>query len=241
MAAIPQDLLDRIRTLERQVRELAGRGQMRPALDQIQHGQVVIAEGGSLTVQDGDGTKVFHVGGIAPAHTDGSPQYGMLIRREDGSLAIGMWTGGPEAQGVDIWDSRGNAIFSEDRVAGGLARPYFQTPMYPTGELSKYAATTNGSPVELVTGNHFRQHPQLYVAGWLQADAGTVGRCQVYVNGQPWGAVHETNGGWDYWEDGALPVPGNHLDNYLVGIRAWRVSGSGTVRICPETCIGMQS
>ncbi|GAU67692.1 hypothetical protein SSP35_05_02590 [Streptomyces sp. NBRC 110611] len=62
MAAIPLDLLDRIRTLERQVRELAGRAHMRPALNQINHGAVRIGEGGSLDVRAPNGTQVLGVG-----------------------------------------------------------------------------------------------------------------------------------------------------------------------------------
>ncbi|WP_052390766.1 hypothetical protein [Streptomyces sp. NRRL B-24484] len=241
MAAIPQDLLDRIRTLERTVRELAGRGQTRPALDQIQHGQVVIAEGGTLTVQDGDGTKVLHIGGVQPNHTDGTPQYGMLVRREDGTLALSMWTGGPEPQGIDIWDSRGKVIFSEDRVAGGLARPYLSTPLYPTNNLDQYGWTDSSTPYELWAGSHVRHHPKLFVSGYLQADAGTVGACQVYINDDPWGDVHQTNGGWDYWSDGAKPCPGNYMQYVDISIRAWRVSGTGRVRVCPDAAIGQQS
>ncbi|WP_405018181.1 hypothetical protein OHV05_15440 [Kitasatospora sp. NBC_00070] len=241
MAAIPQDLLDRIRDLERQVREIAGRGQTRPPSDQIQHGRVVIAEGGTLTVQDGDGTDVLHIGGISPAHPDGSPQYGLLVRREDGSLAMSVWSGGPEPQGVDIYDSRGNTIFSEDRVAGGLARPWLHTPLYPTNDTNLYAWTDQGSPNELWTGAHIRLHPKLNVTGYLQADAGTVGRCQVYIDGNPWGAVHQTNGGWDFWADGPTVCPGEYMQGVSVEIRAWRVSGTGRVRVCPVAVVGSQS
>ncbi|MFJ1708581.1 hypothetical protein [Kitasatospora sp. NPDC088346] len=240
MAAIPQDLLDRIRALERQVRELTGRAQTRPALDQIQHGQVVIAEGGTLTVKDADGTELLFLGKLDP-HPDGSPQYGLLLNREDGSLALSMWSGGPEPQGIDLWDARGNVIISEDRVAGGLARPYLHTPLYPTNDLDAYAWTTDSNPNALWSGAHLRQQPKASIGGYLQADAGTVGRCQVYMNGQPWGAVHETNGGWIQWGDGALPVPGDFFAGVEVEIKVWRVSGTGRVRVCPTGMYGAQS
>ncbi|GLW53979.1 hypothetical protein [Kitasatospora phosalacinea] len=241
MAAIPQDLLDRIRTLERTVRELTGRSQTRPALDQIQHGQVTIGEGGTLTVKDGDGTAVLHIGDVLPNHPDGSPQYGLLLRREDGSLALSMWTDGIVPQGLDIWDSRGHVIFSEDRNTGGLARPYLQTPLYPSNDLERYTWTDQGSPWAMWSGDHVRHHPKLLTAFYLQADSGTVGRAQIYIDDVPWGSVHETNGGWDYAADGPLLCPGNYMDYVTVEIRAWRVSGSGRVRVCPSSIIGVQS
>ncbi|MFF0293142.1 hypothetical protein ACFYST_08125 [Kitasatospora sp. NPDC004614] len=241
MAAIPQDLLDRLRAVERQVRELAGRSQIRPALDQIQHGQVIIGEGGTLTVKDADGTAVLHIGDILPAHPDGTKQYGVLMRREDNSLALSLWTDGTVPQGLDIWDSRGNTIFSEDRVAGGLARPYLETPLYPSGDLEKYAWTTESTPDPIISGTHWRQHPNLSVRGYLQADNGTVGRCQVYVSGQPWGDVHEVNSDWTFWVDGSKPVAGTVNQSLDIEIRAWRVSGNGRVRVCADSCTGRQS
>ncbi|MFJ5883453.1 hypothetical protein [Kitasatospora cineracea] len=241
MAAIPQDLLDRIRTLERQVRELAGRSQIRPALDQIQHGQVIIGEGGTLTVKDGDGTAVLHVGDVLPAHPDGSQQYGLLLRREDGSLALSMWTDGVVPQGLDIWDSRGNVIFSEDRVTGGLARPWLQTPLYPSNDLEKYTWTDQGSPNDMWSGYHIRHHPKLLTSFYLQCDSGTVGRAQMFIDGNPWGAVHETNGGWIVCNDGPLLCPSNYMDVIEVQLRAWRVSGDGRVRVCAGAVLGVQS
>ncbi|MBT2466556.1 hypothetical protein J7E97_01425 [Streptomyces sp. ISL-66] len=82
MAAIPLDLLDRIRELERKVRELAGRAQMRPALDQILHGDITIGEGGQLIAQTPQGAVTFKVGQTAQG------DWGVFIRRADGSRAL---------------------------------------------------------------------------------------------------------------------------------------------------------
>ncbi|SOB83130.1 hypothetical protein [Streptomyces sp. 1331.2] len=242
MAAIPQDLLDRIRTLERQVRELSGRAQTRPALDKIQHGQVVIGEGGTLTVQTPSGKDLVYIGGISPAHADGSGQYGVLISREDGSLALSMASDGTMPQGITIDDSRGNTIFTEDRVAGGLAVPYLHSPFYPAYKLDRYATTDSGSPDSMWTAAHIRYHPKLVVSGFAAADQGTTGVVQVYVNGSPWGEAHNIgDGAWFHWSDGAAPCPGDYASVATVEIKAWRTGGGGTVYACPVGAVGVQS
>ncbi|MEV7777792.1 hypothetical protein [Kitasatospora sp. NPDC088351] len=242
MAAIPQDLLDRIRALERQVRELSGRAQTRPAMDQIQHGPVIIAEGGTLTVKDADGTDMVYIGEISPSRPDGSPQYGVLIRREDGSPALSMWSPGTMPQGIDIYDSRGSTIFTEDRINGGLAVPYIHTPFYPDQDLDQYAKTQATSPDAVWTAAHIRYHPMLTVAGYAAADQGTTGVLQVYVNGSPWGKQHNIGAGsWFHWDDGPLLCPGSYATVATVEIKLWRTSGGGTLYACPNGCIGSQT
>ncbi|MER6360106.1 hypothetical protein [Kitasatospora sp. NPDC001527] len=242
MAAIPQDLLDRIRTLERQVRELSGRAQTRPALDRIQHGPVVIGEGGTLTVQDADGTPMVYIGDLDMPRPNGAPQYGVLISREDGTLALAMFSGGTQPQGLDIYDNRGNTIFTEDRVNGGLAVPYLHTPFYPDGDLDRYARTQSGSPESLWTAPHVRYHPMLTVAAYAASDVGTTGAAQVYVDGQPWGEQHNLNSGdWIYVTDGPKLCPGKYGDITRVEIRAWRTGGAGNVYTCAAGAIGTQT
>ncbi|MFD6873285.1 MULTISPECIES: hypothetical protein [unclassified Streptomyces] len=82
MPAVPQDLLDRVRDLERRVRELAGRAQMRPALTEIMHGDIRIGEGGRLIAQAPTGKVVFESGQ--------TPQgdWGIKLAREDGTPAL---------------------------------------------------------------------------------------------------------------------------------------------------------
>ncbi|WP_051741632.1 hypothetical protein [Kitasatospora sp. MBT66] len=242
MAAIPQDLLDRIRALERQVRELSGRAQTRPAMDQIQHGPVVIAEGGTLTVRDGDGTPIVFIGRLTIDRPDGSAQYGVVIKREDGSNALALFSGGTQPQGLDIYDSRGNTIFTEDRVNGGLAVPYLHSPMYPDGDLDRYAKTQSDGPDNMWTAAHVRYHPMLTVAGYAAADFGTTGVAQVYVNGEPWGEQRAIGGGdWFHFSDGPKLCPGRYGDISTVQIKAWRTGGAGTVYACPVGVIGTQT
>ncbi|MFD3911192.1 hypothetical protein [Streptomyces sp. NPDC058603] len=140
MAAIPLDLLDRIRALERQVRELTGRAQMRPALNRISNGRVTIAEGGSLEVLAPDGTGLFGVGqfGRFWNHPDGSPQQGVIMQREDGSTAFTIRAnpttaeGGAGTQAVSIWDRTGHIVLGDDTTSGrGIGSPALPMPFQP--------------------------------------------------------------------------------------------------------------
>ncbi|MGP3687364.1 hypothetical protein ACTVZO_22125 [Streptomyces sp. IBSNAI002] len=132
MAAVPQDLLDRVRDLERRVRELAGRAQMRPALTEIMHGDVRIGEGGRLITQAPGGNVVFE-SGQAP-----QGDWGVKLAREDGSNALTVgYDYSTTSQMIHIW-SRDTAAknrilvmddFYSDRFLG---RPWIPLQLHPT-------------------------------------------------------------------------------------------------------------
>ncbi|XQE81575.1 hypothetical protein ACN24L_25200 [Streptomyces microflavus] len=127
MAIIPTDLLDRIRALERQVRELMGSANTTPAQNSIVGGEVVIGERGRLRVRTAGDQDLVYLGRVAPDRDEETPQQGLVVRRDDGSLALTVWTGAPDptaVQPVRILDRRGNVIVADDTVRGGLARPY---------------------------------------------------------------------------------------------------------------------
>ncbi|MFH9831173.1 hypothetical protein ACH4NC_07640 [Streptomyces sp. NPDC017201] len=132
MAAVPQDILDRIRSLERQVRELTGRSQMRPALDKILHGDIVIGEGGQLIAETPDGTRTFVVGQ--------TPQgdWGVGIGREDGTSALTVGDDvSDRGQMIRIWsrdrDAPNRILIMDDYYSDRfLGRPWLPFPMYPT-------------------------------------------------------------------------------------------------------------
>ncbi|GAA1160985.1 hypothetical protein F4556_005175 [Kitasatospora gansuensis] len=122
---VPQDLLDQIRKMDDRLRMVEGRAQIRPALSQIL-GDVTIGEGGRLIVKTPGGQTILYIGRIDPDHPDGSDQQGLIVRREDGTVAISVWTSaGSGVQPVVIWDHNGKGIFAEDLVGGGLAAPNF--------------------------------------------------------------------------------------------------------------------
>jgi hypothetical protein len=142
MAAIPLDLLDRIRALEREVRTLTGRASIRPALNEITNGLVKIAEGGSLEVYAPDGTGLFGVGQFGPFwnHLDGTPQQGVVMQREDGSTAFTVRAspspeiGGAGTQAVSIWDRNGHIVIGDDTTSGrGIGSPALPLPFQRLG------------------------------------------------------------------------------------------------------------
>ncbi|MEJ8653871.1 hypothetical protein WKI65_38995 [Streptomyces sp. MS1.AVA.3] len=140
MATVRSDLLDRIRDLERQVRELAGRSQTRPPLDQIRDGDVRISEGGQLVVAPPDKDfSTFAVG----AWPDGS--FGLVARRMDGSYALTV-EGEEEDRGtVRLW-SRDLAepdrilVMDDKHSPRHLGRPWMPLQLHPTASQSSTAA-----------------------------------------------------------------------------------------------------
>lgn len=136
MATVPNDLLDRIRTLERTVRELAGRSQTRPAMNEIRDGDVRIVEGGQLVVAPpGKDFATFTVG----QWPDGS--FGTVLRRYDGTYALTI-EGEKEDRGtVRMWSrdlaAPDRILVMDDRHSDRfLGRPWMPAPLYPTSDQS---------------------------------------------------------------------------------------------------------
>ncbi|MFC9294373.1 hypothetical protein ACFTWH_00330 [Streptomyces sp. NPDC057011] len=127
MAAIPLDLLDRIRELERKVRELTGRAQIRPALNEITSGPVKIAEGGSLEVRAPDGTGIFGVGRL----WDGD--FGVAIQRSDATLAFNVGGSGEGSNMIRTFSRAGAVILMDDYYSPEfLGRPWMPIQLFPT-------------------------------------------------------------------------------------------------------------
>jgi hypothetical protein len=153
MAYVPQDVLDRLAALEREVRTLRGRAQMRPALNQVLNGDVVIGEGGRLFVRDPDGTPVFETG-QSPAG-----DYFTRMRRDDGARAISIGANSyPDddapSQMVRIWDRNQNVIVMDDYYSDEfLGRPWMPVQLHPT-ERQDYDGTTYQSAWQGTTPAH---------------------------------------------------------------------------------------
>ncbi|CAM5609071.1 hypothetical protein GCM10010329_17420 [Streptomyces spiroverticillatus] len=141
MAVVPQDLLDEVRALRREVRLLSGRAQMRPALDQILHGDVTVGEGGRLLVQDPDGTQILATG------QSSAGDWFVRLRRDNGTLAFGVgantYTGDDAVkQMVRIFSRQGSALFMDDYYSDEfLGRPSIPIPWQPTNASSTTLTT----------------------------------------------------------------------------------------------------
>ncbi|MET9253743.1 hypothetical protein [Streptomyces sp. NPDC003717] len=137
MPFVPQDVLDRIAALEREVRQLRGRAQMRPALNQVLNGDVVIGEGGRLIAKAPNGNRIF-VTGETPA---GDWAVG-IARPTDGTSALTV--GDEDAKGagqmIRMWNrDKGdpNVIVMDDAFSERfLGRPWLPIGLYPTARQS---------------------------------------------------------------------------------------------------------
>lgn len=143
MPYVPQDVLDRLAALEREVRELRGRSQIRPALTQILHGDVVIGEGGRLIAQAPDGTRIFMTG-ETPA---GDWAVG-IARPADGTAALTVGDEDAEGAGqmIRIWNrdqSAQDVIVMDDAFSERfLGRPWMPLQLYPTERQTGYTGTS---------------------------------------------------------------------------------------------------
>ncbi|MFD9813978.1 hypothetical protein [Streptomyces sp. NPDC059080] len=155
MANVPQDITDRLKRVERQLKELTSAANKAPALDQIHSGDVVIGEGGQLRAETPDGHRVFSVGQTP------RDDWGATLARQDGTpaLAVGIDRTADDAQMIRVLARDGAAIVMDDPWAGDyLGRPALPIPWQPTpgwqtattsdaGAVSWYAATRVQCPV----------------------------------------------------------------------------------------------
>ncbi|QJD53972.1 hypothetical protein SEA_GALACTICA_24 [Streptomyces phage Galactica] len=238
----PTDLIDRIRSLERQVADLSGRMNIRPALNTIVGGSVTIKGGGQLIVEDSDGTDVLSIGAMSP-DLNGQTQQSTIIRRMDGSLALAVHTTATTgSQTIRLYDRRSNIIFADDidSAGGGLALPWLPIPQPVPDDVSAWANTTNATWSNLLRSRARLHHPKLHVRTAIGLSSGTSGQLRLVVDGTValTGEVNaELNGicdvpGWDW--------TGSPTDHDIV-IQGRRTAGTGNVYAQCRYIYGRQS
>ncbi|MBW1601322.1 hypothetical protein JJV70_04230 [Streptomyces sp. JJ66] len=237
MAIIPTDLLDRLRALERQVRELMGSANTAPPMNRISGGDVVIGDGGRLRVRTPDGEDLLYLGRVHPDRTDGQPQQGLVVRRDDGSVALTVWTGSPDTlpdQPVQIFDRKGNVVVADDAKQRGLARPYVPYPLPAPVAPGRWESTGATAWTTLFRGPGIVQHPRLY--GRIAAEGSPGAEVRVLVDGVPVGPV----GGPDGLEfTASLAVDFSATVTFEVQAKV--AAAGGTVRCRPLALYGVQS
>ncbi|MFB7617835.1 hypothetical protein [Kitasatospora sp. NPDC056181] len=226
---VPNDILDEFRQLKQEVRDAIGRGQIRPAMNQVLAGNVVIGQGGTLRVDDVDGSPLFYVGKLAVNNPDGSEQRGLVLYRDDGTPAIQLrrTTLNPaDPQGLVMIDAHGKTMLAEDVVVGGLAYP--RVPLLPpTGvDIGRWPWTDQPGWTTIADCFNIIAQPQLAIYVRTGGDVGTVGQVRVLVNGAPWGpTVTAGAANIDYAAASGVAI-GSQLE---VEIQAQRTSGTGRV------------
>ncbi|WP_406298053.1 hypothetical protein OG948_21215 [Embleya sp. NBC_00888] len=201
MPAIPTDLLDRIRRAEDSIRQLAGRVNIRPALDQVIDGIVRIGSGGTLRVDRADGGQGLFVGDIFFPYSNGSPQRGMLVRDDQGELVLGIYALGATAVGqpgadvqrLRIMDPDGEIVLSTD-YRGGLGAPYLSHG-WSRVRSNEWASTASTSFDTLYSTTFPRQHPRVTARIGAGALGGAAIEVRMLANGSPVGSVVSHSGG----------------------------------------------
>ncbi|MGW4648033.1 hypothetical protein [Kitasatospora sp. NPDC004289] len=239
---VPTDLLDRIRALEDRLRLVEGRSQTRPALSAIT-GDVTITDGGQLIVRTPGGQNILFIGRVAPDHPDTSPQQGLLVRREDGTLALSVWSAsGSGAQPVQVFDKNGQILFADDITAGGLARPYLSTDAWFSATAAPTDTTSSGSFVTLQHLMWKRHHPRVTAGYLVQTSVGTTGEIRLTDDAANVvaGPISISSGTFT-WSSVTGTLPGTFLMDTNLHWQARVTGGAGTIGVRGLSTWGVQS
>ncbi|GAA1152142.1 hypothetical protein F4556_004068 [Kitasatospora gansuensis] len=175
MAVLPENIVDRLRDMQRKIQQVAVEARNRPALTRIL-GDLTVSGGGRLTVRAPDDKTLLRIGDITAPNA--APQQGMLTYRDDGTLAFSISGSGSDRQWVGIWDRFEHLVVSDDTLTGGLARPYIPIPLYPAP-----TPITSSGWTRVLQAGMFLQHPKIAVGVWVSAAAATTVEARVmYLN-----------------------------------------------------------
>ncbi len=227
----PEDLLTRIRDLERQVKELR-RGSLSNAA----------ISSGALEVRTPDG---FLIARIGEFDADGTPATGMEIYRRSGGLQARFFdtTGAGGGGYWAMFDEAGHVIMSEDTVSGeGLATPYIPyTAQSYANMLSPPVLTTSATFANMHRIEGPKQHPYIRVKLLTDSDADTTGEVILVQGGSQIGGTVTVplNDNSYRWID--APVTGSHMSDLTVDVQARRTAGTGNVRVGIAFAVGRQS
>lgn len=226
----PDDLLGRIKELERKVKELS-RGQ-------TLNGAVLSQ--GNLEVRDPDGHTTFKVGQFVVGSDNA---WGWAAYRSDGSLQMQAWDA---PGGVGYWamyDEASNVIVSNDTVSNqGLATPYISSQATAWSRvLTPPELTTSASFATIYRIHMTKQHPRVRVKVVTKLDAGTTGEIRLAVGGVAISST-QTLPDADYsYRVLEGPIAGSHMAGVDVDVEARRLTGAGNVRVEVVTVEGKQS
>lgn len=209
-------------------------------------GGLTISGGGSLNVRLPSGSQMFYLGALTNlAHLDGSPQQAFILRREDGSNCLAMYSfDGVAPQSLSWYDIQGNFLVSEDQTSGqGLARPYIAGDGW-FGAVEAPANTTSSATFTTVmTLPWIKQHPRVTAYYLVQASTGaTSGEIRLVddFGTQIGPTVVVGLGGYTY---GSITgtLAGAHMFPTYLHWQARVTAGAGTLGVKGLTTYGVQS
>lgn len=217
----------------------------------IGRGGVTIGEDGSLIVKDGDGRTVAIVGALPTAYnrSDGSRQPGVVLYREDGTLAAFLGdfnaTTPPFKQAWQITDRAGNIVMADDTNSGkGLATPWVDGGLVLADtDVTRWPQTTSGTFLDVAFGWYRIQNPKMQWVFQYVADAATAGQVRLLVNGVQVGATQTVGTSFGTWVQYNVTIPGAWSVGDLVSVevQARRTAGTGSVYVQALRFSGDQS
>lgn len=229
MPALPSDILDRIRRVEDALQMLAGRANIRPALDEILAGRVLIGEGGTLRVEAPSGQPVLVTGEFA------SGKYGARISRSDGT-GTALVVGSEPAefgQMIRIYPRGAGsvAIVMDDALHDGwLGRPWVPVPLPVPVAPEWWPSTTSSTWQTVAVSYASRQHVAISGYGRIYAEASTTGQMRVLAQGTQVGPTTSVTGTVNSVSVRANLPAGTWGELLTVEVQLQRTSGTGLVR-----------
>lgn len=190
---------------------------------------------GTLRVYTPAGDLLVEAGPVPDTHLDGSTQYGIRMRREDGTLALTVAAvpsvSGSDTQSVTIYDRNGKAVVGDDPVSGGLAGPHIPIPFGRSYYLD-WAGTSSATFADLHQATINRQQASAYlVIAHTNDTAGATGQIQVTANGTVvTGSLTATSFSATTATIGPFTLPGDYGGTVDLRVQARLASGTGTVR-----------
>ncbi|MEV6124370.1 hypothetical protein AB0M23_28335 [Streptomyces sp. NPDC052077] len=234
----PTSLARRVATLERELRELRAARRLEKA--SVGKGGLRIVDGGRLAMDTPQGVRMVDIGQITAAqydHGDGTPQQGVQLRREDGTLFLACFSYPPSGfdwQAWALYDRTGSVVVAEDTNSGqGLARPYLEVPMGPSyeGGWDYWPRTSSTTATPLWEGIVYKQLPRVAVVVRASMDtSGATGELDLTIGGIAQEPPVPVSFSVGYITLGPYPLDYAHMDQITLAVRGRRTSGTGALR-----------
>jgi hypothetical protein len=208
----------------------------------------ITIDGGKLAVtglpgaaQGATGASTVYMGGITPLMPDGTPQPGIIIRREDGTISLAQYDPTPDPAVADgfnqflaVYDRAQTIVVSDDTASGqGLSRPYIPIPI-TRARYTDMVAVTDSSFVNVfeTPGAFYKVNARARADIRCTTDvSGTLGEVRVLVDGVQVGETQTVEFTVATKYVGPFVVPGAAYTSHQITVQARRTAGTGAVRL----------
>lgn len=234
MPALPEDIIDRLRSLENRVKQLYTAANSRPPLNKFTNGTLQVS------------SPETHVA-ILQVGQWNDKEYGLSLRRQTGEPVLDIWNGSGSAAAMQpfrMHDAYGHELISDDVLTGGLARPWL-TMLAPADTAhARWPQTTATAWTTVARSQNPLWQPRMRLLIATASSSSTVsGQVRVLVNGTPWGDPVNTGSNLDRTD---LTVPADTFASafgtpFTVEIQAIVTGGTGTVYAQTVAMYGTQS